>query len=108
MSEEMQKYNKAVEKACTDCAAEVGRLMSGCRTSIGNRMGKMVDEIEKLEVPNSSGGDLAKIQDLILATLKKGGTRYASIATFAVRVNVSGNKVSIPAAGISGPLAGIV
>jgi hypothetical protein len=71
-------------------------------------MGKLADDIEKLAVPNSSGSDLAKVQDLVLAALKKGGTRYASVATFGVRVTVSGNKVSVPAAGISGPLAGVL
>jgi len=108
MSPDMQKYNKAVEKLCTECAADIFKLISNCRNSASLRMGKLADEIEKLQVPNSAGGDLAKVPDLVLATLKKGGTRYANIATFGVRVNVSGNKVSVPAAGISGPLAGIV
>ena len=108
MPDEMQKYNKALEKLCTDCAADVGKLISSCRNSVSSRMGKLATDIQKLEVPNSSGGDLAKVPDLVEAALKKGGTRYASIATFGVKVTVSGNKVSVPASGISGPLAGIV
>ena len=107
MKPEMLKYNQAVEKLCTECAADVGKLISNCRNSVSIRMGKLAAEIQKLEVPDSSSADLAKVPDLVEATLKKGGTRYASIATFGVRVTVSGNKVSVPAAGISGPLAGI-
>jgi hypothetical protein len=71
-------------------------------------MGKLADEIEKLAVPNSAGSDLAKVPDLVAATLKKGGARYAAVATFGVKVAVSGNKISVPAAGISGPLAGVI
>ena|SRR5215471_6460405 len=108
MSDEMQKYNKAVEKLCTDCAADVYKLLSSCRNSISSRMGKLSEDIEKLQVPSSPGGDLAKLPDLVDAALKKGGTKYASIVTFGVKVTVSGNKVSVPASGISGPLAGIV
>ncbi|HUB79679.1 MAG TPA: hypothetical protein VMB03_12825 [Bryobacteraceae bacterium] len=108
MSPEMQKYNKELERLSTECAADIRKLLSSCRNSIGGRMMKLTAEIEKLPVPGSAGGDLAKVQDIVLAALKKGGTQYASIATFSVRVSVSGNKVSVPAAGISGPLAGIV
>jgi len=108
MTPEMMKYNKALEKLCTDCAADVGKLISGCRNSVSVRMGKLMTEIQKLEVPNAAGKDLEKVPELVEATLKKGGARYASVATFGVRINVSGNKVSVPAAGISGPLAGVV
>jgi|SRR5579859_3970750 len=105
---EMDKYNKAVEKLCTECAAEVGKLISNCRTVVSTRMGKLADDIEKLKVPNSAGGGLEKVQDVVNSALKRGGSRFASVATFGVKVDVRGNKVSVPAAGISGPLAGVV
>jgi hypothetical protein len=108
MSDEMQKYNKAIEKVCAECAADVGKTISTCAKSVANRMGKLIDDIEKIPVPKSAGKDLEKVPALVVATLKKGGTRYASIADFGVKVNVSGNKVSVPAAGISGPLAPLV
>ena len=107
MSTEMDKYNKSIEKLCADCAGDVGKLISSCRNSVSVRIGKLAAEIEKLPVPSSAGVDLANVPDLVLATLKKGGTHYTSVATFGVRVNVSGNKVSVAAAGISGPLAGV-
>ncbi|HZR18118.1 MAG TPA: hypothetical protein VFE51_12560 [Verrucomicrobiae bacterium] len=105
---EMDNYNKAVEKLCTDCAAEVGKQISSCRTVVSTRMGKLAADIEKLKVPNSAGKDLEDIPDLVNSALKRGGSRFASVATFGVRVEVQGNKVSVPAAGISGPLAGVV
>jgi len=108
MKPEMQKYNQAVEKLCAECAADVGKLISNCRGSVTSRMAKLAADIQKLQAPDSSSADLAKIPDLVEATLKKGGNRYASVATFGVRVNVTGNKVTVPASGISGPLAGIV
>jgi len=108
MSDDMQNYNKAVEKLCADCAADVFKLISNCRSTVSSRMGKLATDIEKLTVPSSPGGDLAKLPDLVGAALKKGGARYSSIATFGVKVTVSGNKVSVPASGISGPLAGVV
>jgi len=104
---EMDKYNKAVEKLCTDCAAEVGKQISNCRTLVSTRMGKLADDIQKLKVPSSAGGDLEDLPDLVNNALKRAGSRFASVATFGVRVEVRGNKVSVPAAGISGPLAGV-
>jgi hypothetical protein len=103
---ETEKYNKAVEKLCTDCASEVGKLISSCRAAVSSRTGKLAADIQKLPVPSS--GDLAKVPDLVSNALKRGGSRYASVATFGVKVEVGKNKVAVPAAGISGPLAGVV
>jgi hypothetical protein len=105
---EMDKYNKAVEKLCTDCAAEVGKQISNCRSLVSARMGKLGEDIEKLKVPSSAGEDLENIPDLVNSALKRGGSRFASVATFGVKVDVRANKVSVSAAGISGPLAGVV
>ena len=106
MSDEMEKYNKAAEKLCTDCAAEVLKLISNCRNAVSTRMGKLATDLEKLPVPAS--GDVSKVPDLVTSALKRGNSRFANVATFAVRVEAAKNKVNVPAAGISGPLAGVV
>lgn len=95
-----------MEKLCTDCAAEVFKLISNCRNAVSIRMGKLATDLEKLPVPAS--GDLSKVPDLVNGALKRGGSRFANVATFGVRVDVGKNKVNVPAAGISGPLAGVV
>jgi hypothetical protein len=105
---EMDKYNKAVEKLCTECAADVGKQIANCRTLVSTRMGKLAEDIQKLKVPTSAGADLENLPDVVNSALKRGGSRFASVATFGVRVEVRGNKVTVPAAGISGPLAGVV
>jgi hypothetical protein len=69
MSPDMQKYNKALEKIGTECAADVFKLLSSCRSSIGSRMDKLRAEIVKLDVPDSAGADLAKAEDVVLAAL---------------------------------------
>ena len=105
---DMQKFTSALEKLCADCAGDVFKLISNCRAAVSTRMGKLQSDIEKLAVPNSAPGDLAKVPELVNGYLKKGGSRFASVATFGVRVEVSKNKLSVPASGISGPLAGVV
>ena len=52
---DMAKFNKAVETACVSAAADVLKLLSNCRNSIGTRMGKLMDDIQGLEVPASAG-----------------------------------------------------
>src|SRR5690242_4197088 len=84
MADDIQKLTKDLEKLCTECAADVGKIISNCRNTVSSRMGQLADDIEKLQVPTT--GDLPKVSDIVTGALKRGGSRYASVATFGVRV----------------------
>jgi len=104
---ELAKFNKALEKLCVDCAGDVKKELASCKNSIINRLTKMADDMAKVAVPNSAEADLDKVPALVSAVLKRESSRFASILTLtaAVRIDRPGGKVSVPAAGVSGPMA---
>jgi hypothetical protein len=104
---EIEKFNKALEKLCAECGSDVAKLLAGCRGSINSRLEKMAKDIAGLAVPNTSSGDFAKVQEQVNGFLKRAGSRYSAILTLTAAVRVDGRKVSVPASGISGPLASV-
>lgn len=104
---EMAKFNKAVEKLCIDCAGDVGKLLSSCRNSVVSRMDKLARDMASLEVPKSSSAELAKVPNQVSTILKRESSRFEKVAilTAAVRIDASGGKLTMPASGVSGPLA---
>jgi hypothetical protein len=104
---EMAKFAKALEKLCVDCGADVKKLLSSCKSSIDSRMDKLKSDMEKIPAPNCSEQELDKAQALLNAILKQASSRFSSICTMgvAIRIDKPGGKVSIPASGISGPMA---
>ena len=102
---EMVKFNKAVEKLCLDCAGDVGKLLATCRNSAISRMDKLARDLAGLEVPKSAPAELAKVPNQVSAILKRESSRFEKIAilTAAVRID-AGGKLTVPAAGVSGPL----
>jgi hypothetical protein len=104
---EMSKFNKTLEKLCIDCGADVGKLLAGCRSAINSRIEKMAKEMTTVPVPNSSPADLDKVPAQVSAILKRESSRFASICTMtaAVRIDKPGGKLSVPATGVSGPMA---
>jgi hypothetical protein len=67
----------------------------------------MGDDMEKIAVPNSAAADLDKVSALVSVILKRESSKFASICTMtaAVRIDGPGGKVSVPASGVSGPMA---
>lgn len=103
---ELDKFNKALEKICADCGADVAKLLANCKNSINSRVDKMAKDMSSLPVPSNASANLSKLQDQVNALLKRAGARYAGILTLTAAVRVEGGrKVSVPASGISGPLA---
>ena len=107
MDAEMVKFTKVLEKLCVDCGGDVKKLLVSCKNSIDSRMGKLKDDMERIPAPNSPEAELDKVQDELNAILKKASSRFAGICTMgvAIRVDKPGGKVSVPASGVSGPLA---
>jgi len=103
---EMVKFNKALEKLCIDCAGDVKKELSTCKSSIIGRLEKLKDDMAKVAVPKSSPEDLEEVPALVSAILKRESSRFASILilTAAVRIDRPGGKVSVPAVGVSGPM----
>jgi hypothetical protein len=101
------KFNKALEKLCVDCGSDVKKLLASCKSSIISRIEKMGDDMQKIQVPNSSEADLDKVPALVSAILKRESSKFSSICTMtaAVRIDGPGGKVSVPASGVSGPMA---
>src|SRR5204862_1256480 len=101
------KFNKALEKLCVDCASDVKKELASCKSSIIGRLIKMADDMTKLPVPNSAEADLDKVPAVVSAILKRESSHFASILTLtaAVRIDGPGGKVSVPAKGVSGPMA---
>jgi hypothetical protein len=104
---EMTKFTNALGKLCVDCGADVKKLLASCKSSIDSRMLKLKSDMEKIPAPNSSEADLDKVQDQLNAILKQASSRFASICTMgvAIRIDKPGGKVSVPASGVSGPMA---
>jgi hypothetical protein len=101
---DVDKFNKALEKLCLECGADVGKLLAGCKSSINSRLEKMAKDMTSVPVPSS--GEPPKVQEQVNGFLKRAGSRYASILTLTAAVRIEGGKkVSLPASGISGPLA---
>lgn len=106
---ELTKFTKALEKLCIDCGADVKKLLGSCNISIASRMGKLMDAMEKVPVPNSAAADLDKVPQLVNAILKRESSKFASICTMNASLDIDkpGGKVSVAAAGVSGPIAGM-
>jgi hypothetical protein len=104
---EMTKFAKALERLCNDCGADVKKLLSDCKSSIDSRMDKLKSDTEKIPAPNSPEAELDKAQALLNAILSKASSRFAKICTMgvAIRIDKPGGKVSVPASGVSGPMA---
>jgi hypothetical protein len=101
------KFTKALEKLCVDCGADVKKILADCKSEIIGRITDMADEMKKVAVPNSAEADLDKVPALVSAILKRESSKFGSICTMtaAVRIDKPGGKVSVPAAGVSGPMA---
>ena len=104
---ELAKFTKSLEKLCIDCGGDVKKLLASCHSSINSRMEKLMDDMEKVPVPNSAAADLDKVPALVSAILKRESSKFASICTMtaAVRIDKPGGSVSVAASGISGPMA---
>jgi hypothetical protein len=100
------KFNKALEKLGTECGADVAKLLAGCRSSITSRMDKLAKDMAAVPVPKSAPAELDKVPAQVSAVLKRESARFASICTMtaAVRIDKPGGKLSVPAAGVSGPI----
>jgi hypothetical protein len=103
---DMAKFNKALEKLCVDCASEVNKILANCRSSVVSRLEKMASDMKKLDVPTASPDDLDEVSAQVSAILKKESARFEKILTLtaAVRFDASG-KLTVPAVGVSGPMA---
>lgn len=101
------KFTKALETLSVGCGNDVKKLLASCKNSIISRIEKMGDDMEKIAVPNSAEADLDKVPALVSAILKRESAKFASICTMtaAVRIDKPGGKVSVPASGVSGPMA---
>jgi hypothetical protein len=101
------KFNKALEIMCVDCGADVKKILASCKSEVIGRITQMADAMKKIPVPNSAEADLDKVPALVSAILKRESSKFASICTMtaAVRIDKPGGKVSVPAAGVSGPMA---
>jgi len=106
---DMAKFNKTVEKLCIDCAGDVGKLLASCRRAIIDRTDKLANDITKVEVPDASPADLAKVPAQVSTILKRESSHFANvlILTAAVRIDVPARKLSVVASGVSGPMASI-
>jgi hypothetical protein len=104
---EMTKFAKVLEKLSSDCGADVKKLLASCKSSIDSRMDKLKGDMEKIPAPNSPEAELDKAQALLNVILKQASSRFASICTMsvAIRIDKPGGKVSVPASGVSGPMA---
>lgn len=104
---ELTKFTKALEKLCVDCGADVKKLLASCHNSINSRMEKLMDDMEKASVPNSAAADLDKVPQLVNAILKRESSKFGSICTMNASLDIDkpGGKVSVAAAGVSGPMA---
>jgi hypothetical protein len=101
------KFSKALEKLSIDCGADVKKILASCKGEIIGRITQMADDMKKVPVPKSSEADLDKVPALVSAMLKRESSKFASICTMtaAVRIDGPGGKVSVPASGVSGPMA---
>lgn len=103
---EVEKLNKALEKLCTDCSADVRKLLVSCSKAVVARMIKMADDMEKVKVPSTSPDALDNVPDRLNAVLKRESARFAGVLVFTARVEINTGKLSVEGPGISGPLAG--
>ncbi len=104
---EMTKFAGALGKLCNDCGADVKKLLASCKSSIDSRMEKLANDMAKIPAPNSPEAELDKAQALLNAILKQASSRFSGICTMsvAIRIDKPGGKVSVPASGVSGPMA---
>jgi hypothetical protein len=104
---EVAKYNKAVEKLCVDCAGEVSRLLLDCKRTIKARVDKLASDITKVPVPDMPPAALAKVTEQVNAILVREGSAIARVTILQVllRADSSAKKLTVTAAGVSGPLA---
>ena len=101
------KFTKDLEKLCVSCGKDVKQILTDCNHSIASRMGKLMDDMKKVSVPNSAQADLDKVPQLVNAILKRESSKFASIAVMNASMDIDkpGGKVSVDAAGVSGPIA---
>jgi hypothetical protein len=104
---ELVKFTKALEKLSVDCGSDVKKALATCHNTINSRMGKLMDDMEKIPVPNSAQADLDKVPQLINAILKRESSKFANICTMNASIDIDkpGGSVSVAAAGVSGPMA---
>ncbi len=81
-------------------------MLASCRSSVQGRLHQMVDDMKKLDVPTSSPDELEDVPAQVSAILKKEIAAFDEILTLtaAVRFDAKG-KLTVPAVGVSGPLA---
>jgi hypothetical protein len=60
-----------------------------------------------LAVPNTSPADLEKVANQVSTILKRESSRFEKVLILTAAVRASGGKLTVPAAGVSGPLATI-
>lgn len=101
------KFTKTLETLCVSCGKDVKQILNSCNHSIASRMGKLMDEMKKVPVPNSAQADLDKVPQLVNAILKRESSKFASICTMNASIDIDkpGGKVTTSAAGVSGPIA---
>jgi hypothetical protein len=82
------KFTKELEKLCVTCGKDVKQLLTSCNSSIASRMGKLMDEMKKISVPNSAQADLDKVPQLVNAILKRESSKFAGLCTMNASIEI--------------------
>jgi hypothetical protein len=86
---EMEKFTKAVEKLCGDCASDVADLIEKWQKAVSDRTDKLADDIVGVPVPvKTPPADLEKIPEQINQIVDKKGAGFKSLMKLMVHIKI--------------------